>query len=138
MGKNVGKCILSNSSQTVSLQKHSKSNLCTQQITKLNGSGLKYALLSHYYECNFTNNMQIPGKRWQLCEMGLKPQWVVREDAPGNPEKSCQAPQRNYRSSIFNIPSIFSIDTDRKVLTLQLFSQLASKLRKSNLSAPNG
>ena len=64
--------------------------------------------------------------------MRLRPQWVVADDTMGNPRKSCQALQHNYRSSIFNISSISPISTDRGVLTLQLLSQLASKLLESD------
>ncbi len=75
----------------------------------------------------------MPGKWRQCCEECHKPQWVVKEDMMGNPRKSCQALQHNYRSSIFNISSIFSISTDRDILTLQLLPQLVPNKQESDL-----
>ncbi len=75
----------------------------------------------------------MPGKWRQCCEECHKPQWVVKEDMMGNPRKSCQALQHNYRSSIFNVSSIFSISTDRDILTLQLLPQLVPNKQESDL-----
>ena len=50
----------------------------------------------------------------------------------GNLRKPFQALHHNYRSSIFNISSIFSISTNREVLAFQLSSQLGNKLEESD------